>query len=233
MLDFNALLMTKAPTIRNTFSNARLNNNVTKGLTEETIFSFDGSYIVRMPKFKGRVSGFYSEIRDATEISFFFAEGLGIVSSDDTAPASTNPNQFVAEIVRGLNKQNMGIEIGAEYQLTQTVKATFAGSIGQYIYSNNPNVSLNVDNLKGTFDLGEAKLKNYRQAGMPQTAASIGLEYRSPKFWWVGANANYLDNNYLDVSALMRTDNFFMDPNSTTGMSYPNFTDSQGVDVNV
>lgn len=233
MLDFNALLMTKAPTVRNTFSNARLNNNVTKGLTEETIFSFDAGYIVRMPKFKGRVSGFYSEIRDATEISFFFAEGLGIVSSDDTAPASTNPNQFVAEIVRGLNKQNMGIEIGAEYQLTQTVKATFAGSIGQYIYSNNPNVSLNVDNLKGTFDLGEAKLKNYRQAGMPQTAASIGLEYRSPKFWWVGANANYLDNNYLDVSALMRTDNFFMDPNSTTGMSYPNFTDSQGVDVNV
>src|SRR5690606_17000152 len=140
---------------------------------------------------------------------------------------------FVAEIVRGLDKQNIGLEFGAEYQLTQTVKATAAVSYGQYIYSNNPNVAVNVDNLKGVYDLGEAKLKNYRQPGMPQTAASLGLEYRSPKFWWIGANANYLDNNYLDVSALMRTDNFFLDPDGPFGLSYTDFIDGNGEPVSV
>jgi hypothetical protein len=234
MFDFNALHMTKAPTLRNTFPNARLNNAITKDLTSETISSLDASYIVRTPKFKGRLTGFYSKIQDATEIGFFFAEGLGVVSNEIGANSnnSNSGNQFVAEIVRGLDKQNVGLEFGAEYQLTQTVKATAAVSYGQYIYSNNPNVSLNVDNEKGIFDLGEAKMKNYRQPGMPQTAASLGLEYRSPKFWWVGANVNYLDNNYLDISALMRTDNFFLDPNNS-GLSYPDFVDASGNTVSV
>lgn len=226
LFDFNALHMTKAPTLRNTFPNARLNNSITDGLSMETISSVDASYLLRTPRVKGRVSGFYSKIQDVTEIGFFFAEGLGVIGS------GTDGNQFVAEILTGLDKQNMGVEIGLEYQLTQTLKATFAGTVGQYIYTNNPNVSLNIDNLKGTYNLGEAKLKNYRQSGMPQTAASLGLEYRSPKFWWIGANVNYLDHNYLDISAIMRTNNFFAAPGDS-GFSILDFVDHNGEDVNV
>jgi len=226
LLDFNALHMTKAPTLRNTFPNARLSNAITNGITSETISSVDASYIIRAPRFKGRLSGFYSKIQDATEIGFFFTEGLGLLGE------GSDGNQFVAEIITGLDKQNLGVELGAEYQITQTLKATFAGTIGQYIYSNNPNVSVNIDNLKGIYNLGEAKLKNYRQSGMPQTAASLGLEYRSPKFWWIGANVNYLDNNYLDISAIMRTDNFFAAPGNT-GLSIADFVDHNGNTVNV
>ncbi len=226
LFDFNALHMTKAPTLRNTFPNARLSNAITNGITSETISSVDASYIVRAPRFKGRLSGFYSKIQDATEIGFFFTEGLGLLGE------GSDGNQFVAEILTGLDKQNLGIELGAEYQISQTLKATFAGTIGQYIYSNNPNVSVNIDNLKGIYNLGEAKLKNYRQPGMPQTAASIGLEYRDPKFWWIGANVNYLDHNYLDISAIMRTDNFFAAPGNS-GFSIADFTDHNGNIVNV
>jgi hypothetical protein len=46
---------------------------------------------------------------------------------------------------------------------------------------------------------------------MPQTAASLGLEYRDPNFWWVGANINYLADSYLDVSNITRTANFVID----------------------
>ena len=62
--------------------------------------------------------------------------------------------------------------------------------------------------MNNTFPIanfGESKLKNYRQPGMPQTAASFGLEYRDPKFWWIGANANYLANSYIDVAPIIRT----------------------------
>ncbi|PKP19176.1 MAG: TonB-dependent receptor [Bacteroidetes bacterium HGW-Bacteroidetes-23] len=215
LFDFNAIYMTKAPTMRNTFPNARLNNAITNDLKSETISSVDASYIIRAPKFKSRLTGYYSKIQDATEIGFFFAEGLGVVGS------GSEGNRFVAEIVNGLDKQNLGLEFGAEYQISQTIKLNGVIGYGQHIYTNNPNVSLNIDNLKGVFDLGEAKLKNYKQSGMPQTAASLGIEYRNPRFWWIGANANYLDDNYLDIAALMRTDNFVLDPDSPIGLSLP------------
>src|SRR5690606_14030849 len=67
LFDVNGLHMTKAPTLRNTFSNARLNNAITKDLTSETVSSLDASYIIRAPRFKGRLTGFYSKIQDATE----------------------------------------------------------------------------------------------------------------------------------------------------------------------
>ena len=44
---------------------------------------------------------------------------------------------------------------------------------------------------------------------MPQQAYSFGIEYRDPKYWWIGANANYLADNYLDVSSIRRTENFY------------------------
>jgi hypothetical protein len=57
---------------------------------------------------------------------------------------------------------------------------------------------------------------------MPQTAASFGLEYRDPNFWWVGANVNYLANSYVDFANILRTDNFSID--SATGDNYAGAT---------
>src|SRR5690606_6844652 len=76
--------------------------------------------------------------------------------------------------------------------------------------SGNPNPDLPLT----TTDFGAAYLKNYKLPGMPQQALSIGAEYRDPHYWWIGANANYLASNYLDVSALLRTEHFFENPDS-------------------
>jgi len=216
----NAVRMTKAPTLRNTFPNARLNNNVVNGIGSETISSADIGYVIRTPKFKGRITGFYSTIENSTETSFFYGEG--IFEGDDA-------DAFVAETVTGVNKRMMGGELGMEYQLTSTLKVNASASYGQYTYSNNPNVSINNDalavlntndggtgtvtaNPATTVEFGKASLKNYRLPGMPQQAYSVGLEYRDPHFWWVSGNANYLADNYIDVSSLIRTENFFKDP---------------------
>lgn len=208
LIDVNAIYMTKAPTIRNTFPNARLNNQITAGLESETIYGGDVSYVIRAPRVKARATGFYNKILNSTEVGFFFAEGLGIVDEAGNLN-SGNGNAFVAEIVTGLDKKNMGLEFGLEYQLTQTIKATGVAAFGQYTYDSNPNVALNVDNVRRTVNYGAATLKDYRQPGTPQQAYSIGLEYRDPKFWWIGANVNYMTDNYLDISAVMRTNNFF------------------------
>lgn len=224
LLSFNGARLTKAPTLRNTFPNARLNNNIVDGIESEVISSVDASYIIRAPKLKARLTGFYSTIQNATETSFFFGEGIFEGEGADA-------NAFVAETVTGIDKRMMGGELGIEYQLTSTIKITGAASYGQYTYDNNPNVRINNDalavlnangdgtNVSGvanatTVDFGTAYLKNYRLPGMPQQAYSLGIEYRDPHFWWIGANANYLASNYIDVSALLRTENFFEDPAS-------------------
>lgn len=213
LFDVNAAYMTKAPTMRNTFPNARMNNNIVEDLQSEKVMSVDASYIIRAPKLKARLTGYYSTVKDATDIGFYFAEGLGVVTPEGTA-ISTNGNAFVAEIVSGMNRKNMGGELGIEYQLTQTIKVTGTAAYGQYTYDNNPNVKLNIDNIRSVIDFGESTMKDYKQAGMPQQAYGLGIEYRDPKFWWIGANANYLADNYSDISPLLRTNNFFINPDN-------------------
>ena len=218
--DFNGLYQTKAPSLRNTFSNARLNNVITPDLQSERVTSADASYILKTPKVKARLTGFYTKIQDATEISFFYGEGIG---SDDGGDEDT----FVSEIVTGIDKQNMGVELGLEYNITSTIKATAAASYGQYIYSDNAKLKTNDDALAAAgnnslTDFGTVYIKNYHQAGMPQTAASFGLEYRDPNFWWIGANVNYLANSYVDFANILRTDNFSID--SATGDNYSGAT---------
>ena len=223
----NGVYMSKAPSLRNVFSNARVNNNVTNGVSNETISSADASYIINAPKFKARLTAYFSKIQNQTETSFFFGDGAGI---DDPTTDLNESNAFVAETVTDIDKRNIGLEFGFEYPITSTLKVLVSAAYGEYIYDNNPNVSLNIDNLatatntKPVIDYGQAKLKNYKQSGMPQQAASIGLEYRDPKFWWIGANVNYLGANYIDVAPITRTDRFFIDPNSINGNSFPEAT---------
>lgn len=220
LLDFNGVYMTKAPSLRNVFANARVNNNVTIDLTDEKITSADASYIIRTPKFKSRITGFFSKIQDATNVAFFFGEG--IADEDDN---NGSEDAFVSEIVTGMNKKNFGGELGLEYQFTSTLKASAAASYGEYIYDNNPTLRINNDaaasatNTYPIEDFGKTYLKGYRVGGMPQKAASVGLEYRDPHFWFVSANYNYFDDSYISVSNILRTNNFTIDSN--TGVSYP------------
>ena len=62
--------MTKAPGMRNVFSNARINNNITDNLTSESVASVDASYIIRTPKFKSRITGYFSKIQNAADLAF-------------------------------------------------------------------------------------------------------------------------------------------------------------------
>lgn len=229
-LNFNAAYLTKAPTLRNVYPNARLNNNTIANLTGENITSGDVSYIIRTPSFKSRITAYYSSIKNATETSFFFGEGIFEDNGD-------GGDAFVAETVTNIEKRNLGFELGMEYQLTSTVKLTANAAYGENTFNNNPTVTLNNDNLASptntnpVVEFGTAKLKGYRQSGGPQTAASLGIEYRDPKFWWIGANVNYLADNYLDVSSLLRTDNFFKNPADPFGLPFPEATNERASEL--
>jgi len=215
LIDINGAYLTKAPTIRNSFSNARQNNATVIGLEEETIQSFDVSYIYRSPIVKARITGFYSGFQDATDIGFYFTQDLSGFGIDEG-------DAFVQEILTGIDKKHMGVEMGIEAQVTPTLKLKAAASIGQYTYDNNPNLYLTSDDFDGpvTFGDGTTNLKDYHIAGGPERAYQIGLEYRDPEFWWVGITTNYFSNAYIDVSNITRSANFTSDYDGLTFNDY-------------
>ncbi len=209
VFNINAGYMSRAPSIQNTYSNSRENHNVVPNITEEKVASIDASYVFRSPIVKAKLTGYYTKIADASEISFFFADGVG---GDNTV--------FVQEILQDIDKKHFGLEFGLEAQVTPSIKLKGAAAVGQFTYNNNPNLFLSTEPddesvaagfVDGFKDFGQSKLKNYKLASGPQNAYSVGFEYRDPDFWWFGATANFFSNTYIDVSPLTRSSNFTTD----------------------
>lgn len=218
LLDFNAGYIQRAPFLRNVYTNSRENHDyvgVVNGqqlgnitLEEEKITSADVSYIFRSPIVKARVTGYYTKMEDANEISFFFTQG-------------GSGTGFLQEVLAGVDKKNIGVEFGIEAQVLPTFKLKAAGNFGQYTYDNNPELYLtsssedfvNDESLDLVQDniLGKSNLKDYKVAGGPQQAYSFGFEYNDPDYWWFGATVNYFANTYIDISPLARSERFYLD----------------------
>jgi len=230
LLFFNASHLTRAPSLRNTFSNSRLNNAVVDGIESENITSAEANYMYRTPKFKLRATVYYSLIKNSSKTSFFYAEGIF-----DNGAGYDATDAFVSQTLTKLDKKNTGAELSLEYQISPTWKTTLAAAFGNYIYNSNPIVRVTNDanaakkETQTTFDFGKAYLKNYKQSGTPQQAFSLGLEYRDPKFWWLSANVNYLAENYIDVSPISRTSQFYINPSN--GFPYPEATSERGKEL--
>jgi len=214
LLDFKVGYISQAPNIRNAFANSRVNNEYTPDLKSEKITTSDASYIFRAPGIQARLTGYYSKFKNVTETSFFFAEGLRGDEAD-----------FVAEILTGAEKLHFGSEFGIEVQIEPTLKLIGAAAVGQYTYNNNPQLYIQSDvftDLKS--DFGKAYIKDYKLSGTPQKAYSLGFEYRDPKFWWFTTNTNLITHNYIDISPLLRTDNFYL---RSDGLPFPEATQEE------
>tara|TARA_R110001632_G_scaffold101498_9_gene209208 strand:- start:2840 stop:5683 length:2844 start_codon:yes stop_codon:yes gene_type:complete len=207
IIDLNGGYYTQAPGIRSSFSNARQNNDVVSGLESEQIQSVDASYIFRSPIVKARLTGYYTNFSKGTDIGFYFVEDLATLGSEDG-------NAFVQEVMTNVERRNLGMELGFEAQVTPTIKLKAAASIGQNIYTNNPDLYLTSDDFAGEelrFGDGTTNLENVHVAGGPERAFQVGFEYRDPNFWWIGATTNYFSNAYSDISNLARSGNFVLD----------------------
>lgn len=200
----NGQYSTEAPTADEVFPNARLHDiTVEEGIVNAKIYSGDVSYIFRGPKVKARATAFYTKIEDEIEKGFGYIDG-------------GEGSYFVAELMTGVDKQHLGAELAIEAQITPTIKVSGVAALGQYTYTNNPDYYLFSDDFiksdgRAFRDYDISYLKDYRLQTGPQTGYSLGIEYRDPKFWWLGVSGNYLTNNYLDVAPYRRTVNFIRD----------------------
>jgi hypothetical protein len=227
LIDANFVYQSKAPDMRNVFYNSRVSNAVTPDIKNELISGFDVSYIYRSPYFKSRLTAYVTNVNNYTEIQRFFAEGISL-NGVSGIPSNINGNAFfLTQMVTGESRYYEGLEWGMEAQLAPEWKLNGALAVGKHVYNNNPDVYVASDLFNATY-LGTSNLYGYRLANGPQKAASIGFEYRSPDYWFVGVNFNYFDQAYINISPMLRTERFYLDPN--TNEPYGEITDYRGRD---
>ena len=218
ILRFSGAYISRPPTIRNSFSNSRENNNFVEGIGDENIYSSEATYFMNLEPIKLKLTGYYSRFQNMNEISFFFAQGLsGLEESSD----------FVSEIMTGSSRDHYGIEFGVESKISSTLKASAGVALGEYVYTNNPNLYLTSDDIRGTADYGTTYIENYKVPGTPQRGYSLGLEYRNPNYWFISANGNYLSNNYIDISPIIRTEKFYVNPEDPDGFPFANASENE------
>lgn len=186
----HAAFLTRAPYFWNSYVSPRTRDHVVPGLKSEWIVSADASYLLRAAKAKLRLTAYYSLLNDQTWSRSFYHEDL---------------NTFVNYQMTNLDEVHAGIEAGLEVNLTPTITATGVLGVGSFYYASRPDATISRDNDSDILSNRKVYLKNYYVGGMPQTIASAGLKYSSPDYWWIGINANYYGNTYLEVSPDRRT----------------------------
>lgn len=191
VISANFAYLTRAPLAKTSFISPKTRDQVVDNLKNEEIMSGDINYLVRYPNLKVRLTGFYTSIKNKTWARSIYFEDL---------------NTYGNYIMTGIDHLYMGTELGVEVKITPTIEATGVFTMGDYIFDSRPSVTMSTDNSASLLSENkEVFLKNYKIGGMPQTAASIGLKYNAPKFWFIGANFNYFMDAYIEPNPDRRT----------------------------
>ena len=201
----NMAYMFQAPQFRDIYVSPRTRHTVVEGdLKSERINAFDLSYLYRSPEFKFRLTGYYYTYQNLIWNRSFYCENVYLNTSTS---ANSYKSEFVNFIMTDINQRSLGVELGAEYNISPTVTMQAVAANGIHVYRNNPIFSVYDDNNAMAYIQNSiAYLKGYHVSSGPETVASLGIKYNSPKYWWVSLNANYMANMYFDVNPYNHTE---------------------------
>ncbi len=183
-LYINGLMESRAPQVNNAYVSVRIKDTAVP-LQNEGIVSSDINYSFNYRGFRGRITGFFTQINHTGDLYGYY---------DDE-------NQtFVKFLLSGLNKQYSGVEAGVELKLNSNFSISAAGTYSDYRYTNNSTGIKSYENGKFADSMDSVMTKNMKIAAGPQLAANITLDYFHPKMWFADITLNYFDNNYLDFA---------------------------------
>ena len=191
----NGGLSSDAPTVDNTYFSSRTRNATVANPQEQMTYTMEGGYLLRAPRINARVVGYVTDVRDETKVQRFYYTGSG------------GANNFVNFIMQNMDTRFIGTELALDYKINSSFSATGVVALGQAFYTNNPKVTQYQENTTDTAATSyNVYTKNQYLAVGPQSVYSLGLNYRSKQYWYVGLNASYLDRMYVDIAAPRRSD---------------------------
>lgn len=227
----DAAYITDAPTFNQAFISPRTRNTIMPDLKTIKTLTADINYAYRNSGYDFRITGFYTSIKDQTDVMSFY---------DDSQ------NSFTNFAMSGIDERHIGVELGFKVP-TPVPNLSVQGvlSYGQYIYTSNPTMYQTYDNsaeyVAGTYgvvipywkshpvhkknDDGSYMLdadgntivdhfQDHYVPSTPQFAASLGLAWNK-NYWFIDADVDFFGNSYLDMNPLYRTDMATAGPDNT------------------
>ena len=142
------------------------------------------------PKLKIRATAYYTQFKNGLDVLTFYHDEY---------------RNFVNYAISNIGKVHMGLEFGVEAKIYKGLSVTGAAAIGQYTYNTRQNATVTIDNSSAIVDKDVTVYSKDFYVPTPQQAYTIGLDYRSPKFWFLNVNFNYFDKMYLSYNPIRRT----------------------------
>lgn len=186
----NAGYVTKAPFFENAYIAPRTRDFVQDNLQSEQIKTAEAGYILIAPTVKLRLTGYYTQFRNQVNVLTFYNDEV---------------RNFVNYAVSGIGKTHFGGEFGAEVILYKGLTLNAAAAVGRYRYDTRQRATVTIDNSAQVVSKDNVIYSENFYVPTPQEAYTVGLNYRSKKFWFLSVNFNYFDQMYLDFNPLRRT----------------------------
>lgn len=187
----NASRLTKPPFFENVYIAPRTRDFQQANLKSVEVASYEAGYILNAPGLKIRLNGYYTSMKNDYNVLTFFHDDY---------------RNFVNYALSNINRVYLGTEFGMEAKISSTLSLNAAAAIGRYYFDSRQQAVITLDNAPATLGTETIYSKNYRIPGTPQESYSIGLNYRSPKFWYVSLTANYFDQMWLEFNPIRRTE---------------------------
>ncbi|MCH5345962.1 MAG: TonB-dependent receptor [Muribaculaceae bacterium] len=178
---------TRAPLFEYAYISPRIKDTAIDDLQPERILTGDISYVWNYRRFRGSVSGFWTEFYDQTERTSFY---------DDQYQT------FMNYVLKGVHKTFKGIEIGMAYKITPSLTLSAAGTFARYQYKNRPIGVRSYENGMMPDTAQVVYLKNFFVGGTPQVAGTIGLDWVAPGMWFLGISGTFMGQSYVNLSPI-------------------------------
>lgn len=178
---------TTAPLYDYAYVSPRIKDTSIAGLKSERYVSADISYVWNYSRFRGSITGFWTNTYDGTERTSYY---------DDQY------SSFMNYVLAGVNKTYKGVELGMAYKITPSLTVTAAGTYSRYQYKNRPTGVRSYENGSMPDIETTVYIKNYYVSGTPQQAYNIGIDWAAPKMWFFNVNASWMGDSYIDLSPM-------------------------------
>ncbi|MEO6489488.1 MAG: TonB-dependent receptor [Ferruginibacter sp.] len=187
----NGSYLSRAPFFENAYLAPRTRDFVQDNLTSEEIASVEGGYIMNAPKLKIRATAYYTQFKNQLNVLTFYNDEF---------------RNFVNYAISNIDKVHGGVEFGAEAKVYKGLSVNAAAAVGKYRYNSRQLATVTSDNSSTVLSENSVVYSKNFYVPTPQQAYTIGLDYRSPKFWFLSVNFNYFDDMYLDFNPIRRTE---------------------------
>lgn len=187
----NGSYESRAPFFENAYIAPRTRDFVQDNLKSEEILTTEAGYAMNAPKLKIRATGYFTQFKNQLDVLTFYNDEF---------------QNFVNYAISNIGKIHMGVEFGAEAKIYKGLSLTAAAAIGKYYYNTRQSATVTADNSSAVLSKDVVVYSKNFNVPTPQQAYTIGLDYRSPRFWFVTANFNYFDKMYLSINPIRRTE---------------------------